>query len=433
VTTAVEFRDVSLAELDRDRICHFSLSRPLPGRPEPLTGPYAFEIEGSVLGRKQPVTAIDLRMDGDQVKQVPVNKRNPQLREEHPESANADVNGFRRSISALYFAPEFELSIEAVFADDSRVEVGRLRGSRAPLPSGPEGQLQPLMLTTLGRSGSTAVINLLAGHPQVVAYNPSWTETRVATYWISAFLAMAEPASYMRQVFPRGLSRDRLWWLGRGEPESRLEEDPATRQWLGSQSVEELAGLCRDRIESFYGQLAARTGRTTAPYFMEKSAAGPVPGLLDELYPNSREIVLVRDFRDMFCSMLSYEDGRGFGPPPGTTYDEHVATIGQRVDELRGYWRRRQQRALLVRYEDLVTNPDEVIERLLAFLDLDGNSLAASEMATRLAESRRALAHHRTTGTPEDSIGRWRRDLDPDRLELVEHAFRPALDAFGYS
>jgi hypothetical protein len=37
-----------------------------------------------------------------------------------------------------------------------------------------------------------------------------------------------------------------------------------------------------------------------------------------------------------------------------------------------------------------------------------------------------------TSETPEGSIGRWRRDLEPELAEACEEAFGGALEAFGY-
>ena len=53
-------------------------------------------------------------------------------------------------------------------------------------------------------------------------------------------------------------------------------------------------------------------------------------------------------------------------------------------------------------------------------------------MLRALAQERDRAAHHATTSSAEQSIGRWRNELDGDQQELAEHLFRPHLDALGY-
>jgi hypothetical protein len=429
----VEILDASVAELDRERLSHFSLAGPAPGAQDSVAGPYAFDLEGWVLGREERVTAVDLLYDGLLVQRIMLNTRNRELVEQHPDTANKGIHGFYRRVNALRLPPEFEIEIVALFPDKSRVKVGELRGTRSKLPSGSGGELQPLLITTLGRSGSTAIINLLSSHEQVVAYRPTETETRVASYWMDVFMALAEPPSYLRQLFPRDLSRG--WWLGGAEATPRLDDDPDTRRWLGVQSIEELATIARGRIEGFYRQLAPRVERPDAVYFTEKCqprVGMALPDLLGELYPGAREVVLVRDFRDMVCSMFSYKKGQAFAPKPGSTLDEHVHNLGISALSLLQNWKRRSGAAHLVRYEDIVLDPYPTVEALLSYLDLDAGSRSVEEMASVLSQSGQKLQHHRTTQGRDASIGRWRRDLDPDQLELVEREFGPALEGFGY-
>jgi Sulfotransferase family len=428
----VEILDVEAFEPVDDRLCHFSLTAPWPGAQQSAAGPYAFDFEGWALGKDERVALADLTVDRLTMQQVMLNSRDPELRDRHPESSNKGVQGFYRRVNALRLQTEFELGIDVILGDKTRVNVGRMSGTRSQLPPGPDSELQPLMITTLGRSGSTAIINLLSSHPEVVAYRPTETETRVASYWVDAFTALTEPASYLRQLFPNDLRRN--WWLGDAGITPRLDEDPDTRQWLAQVNVEELAALARGRIESFYRHLAPRVDRPDATYFVEKCqprAGLSTPALLDEIYPRAREIVLVRDFRDMICSMFSYKKGKAFAPKHGQTHEEHVHRLGLSAMSLYNNWRGRSQRAHLVRFEDWVRDPYPTVKALLEYLELDTGTRSVEDMVDVLTESGQKLDYHRTT-KQDSSIGRWQRDLDDEQLELVEGSFGPALEGFGY-
>ena len=49
-----------------------------------------------------------------------------------------------------------------------------------------------------------------------------------------------------------------------------------------------------------------------------------------ELYPHAKEVFLVRDFRDMALSILSFDERRGFagfGRPEGATDEEYMRGV----------------------------------------------------------------------------------------------------------
>ena len=119
----------------------------------------------------------------------------------------------------------------------------------------------PLIVTTLGRTGSTWLIHLLASHPAVTAYRPFSFEPRAATYWIDILTSLAEPASYTQQV--EGEVRyPAPWWLGSGtRMTSELLPDAELSRWLGSEHVTDLAAFAQQRIDAVYLRVAALGAR----------------------------------------------------------------------------------------------------------------------------------------------------------------------------
>ena len=158
------------------------------------------------------------------------------------------------------------------------------------------------------------LMRLLSSHPEVLSYRPHRFEQRIASYWIEALLALSDPASYLRGVTPQTVARqgveDRTWWLGIDAPVPWPLRDEAVQDWLGGEAVEALAETCQQRIDAVYETIATTTGATGEPFFAEKSTLR-VSSVAAELYPNGRELFLVRDFRDMVCSMLAFNEKRG--------------------------------------------------------------------------------------------------------------------------
>jgi hypothetical protein len=413
------------------------LDSPRGGDGGTVSDTYAFEISGWALGRDRPVAAVELvTQDDTGLWRIKPQVERPDVADAHPGVTGAREAGFYAPVSSLAMPSRFELTVRAVLDDDSRAEIATIRGRRAPMRPALDPRHKPLMITTVGRTGSTAFFSLLAQHPQILAYRPFAYETRVATYWVDVMRSLSEPSSYLRQLAPDANLSDRAWWLGMRAPVKRKIEDEGIQTWMGVNAVEALASFCQSRIEALYEEIAEYFDRREVVYFAERYVPTVVPYLMWEMYPQARELILVRDFRDMVASIMAFDAKRGFygfDRPPGESDADYVSRLGQRVTKrLLGSWKQRSDRAHLVRYEDLVRQPQETIERILEYLELDRDSEIVETMRRNLWERTDQTEQHRTTAAPEASIGRWRQDLSPELQRACEQSFGEALDEFGY-
>ena len=159
-----------------------------------------------------------------------------------------------------------------------------------------------------------------------------------------------------------------------------------------------------------------------------------------QAHPEARAVHMLRDGRDVVCSLLE----RGWLKASRPGHDEVGQAHGaharfwvepERRDEFASAseaaraawaWRchvtaalsaaaRHPERTLELRYEELTTDPGASAERLARHLGLDPQLLAAS-----LASAR------------DRSVGRWRRDLTPEQLDDVEREAGPLLRELGY-
>jgi hypothetical protein len=447
----VEITEVSLAELDGERLEGCVIESPRTGGDAAgnESDAYAFVIEGWALGREQPVKAVEVLHDGKLLWQLPTEIPRADVAERHPGIAHAQESGFYGPIGTLTVPPQFEFELRALLADGSHARIGVIRGRRAPLRSSFEAQVQPLMITTLGRTGCHLLMRTLSNHPRIASYRPYQYETKIATYWTEVLRSLSEPASYLRQLSHARNLNDRRWWLGTLGEDQAIEKqtrrtvprplpDPEIQHWMGTDSVETLAGFCQSRIEGLYREIGRHFGKPDLSYFVEKyHPSQRVPPLMWELFPNAREIILVRDFRDMVSSQFAFDAKRGFdgfGRRRSTTDSEHVERLAQRgVSGLLASWRERGDRAHLLRYEDLILSPRESVDGLLSYLDLERDDAAANGMIEALSERSDRNEWHRTTDDPKASIGRWQRDLSPELQRVCEQALGPILEQFGYA
>jgi hypothetical protein len=395
---------------------------------------FSISVQGWVLGPAGPPQAIQIGTELSGSARTPMNVKRADIAAKFPQISDSANSGFRTQVSLVPLPRRFDVGVRARFADGSVVKVATITGRREALVEEPdESLMRPLMITTLGRTGSTWAVRLLAQHPSIVAYRPFEYEPRITSYWAGVLMGLSEPASYFQ-----ALDSDSIvgpWWLGAGRlrPLPLRLIDAEIEDWFTGSSVERLARFGRTQIEAFYRIVAQLQARSDPTFFIEKTWPDAVPATVWDLYPNAREIVLVRDVRDMVCSMLAFNAKRGFNAfgRADAPSDEHfIRGLRNSVKRLIDSWRERASSVYLLRYEDLVLEPMRTIESVLKYLGIDIDEASAARMITEAATDRHE--GHRTASTPEESVGRWRNDLDAQQQALCMEAFGDLLPILGY-
>jgi len=278
-------------------------------------------------------------------------------------------------------------------------------------------------------------MRLLAEYPQIVAYKHHPYELRITKYWMHMLKVLAEPANHHQSANFNNFHANE-WYVGHNPFNTRPVIDrPEIGYWFGHTHVEQLVGFCQQSIEDFYHQVANTQHEIKPMYFAEKHVPDHIPWLIWQLYPHAREVFLVRDFRDMLCSMLAFNARRGymaFGRDRVESDEEHVRLLQSHVVSLLKAWQRRSTQAHLLHYEDLIIRPVETLSDLLEYLNLDATSSTIEEMIQRASKDTPTQHLHRTSPSPETSIGRWRQDLDHSLQVACQEAFGDVLKEFGY-
>ena len=217
------------------------------------------------------------------------------------------------------------------------------------------------MLTTMGRAGTTWTMRLLSEHPEIVVHRWHPYELRTARYWWHMFKTLSEPRDPHHSAQADHFQTNKQW-IGYNPfyPEP-IAVTPGLGEWMGRDYVEDLARFCQRSAEETYLRIAAGQGQTGVKYMAEKHRADNLPWLVWELYPKAKEIFLVRDFRDVYSSMLAFNQKfgrRAFGPSHIETDEEFANFLrNSTIRNLSRSWPKRQDRAHLIRYEDLITKP----------------------------------------------------------------------------
>jgi hypothetical protein len=338
---------------------------------------------------------------------------------------------FELAVDTLTFPTTFELDLSTAPPGRPRLPLATLRGSRAPLPPAPAGTLQPIVVNGMGRMGGTWLVRLLGEHPDVVAYRPFEVEPRVLSYWIDVLLTANSPPSQIQRLAAHTVAT-RLWWTGNGGGPGAIEwVDEAVSAQLGRAAVADLSGLVHRRVDGFYRAAATATPR----FFVEKCTPRPAAiRLAGELFHELKEIVMIRDPRDVFTSTLMFTStGPSTAFRRGSKSDEEfLLAAHRRAVDVAEQCRARAGALKVVRYEQLKREPIETLTALLDWLTLDARTSVASEMLATASQETPQMRAHRTSRNAEDSIGRWERDLPPWLRDRVAEVFADLLPELGY-
>ena len=228
------------------------------------------------------------------------------------------------------------------------------------------------------------------------------------------------------------------WWLG---TERRLLPFPVVdsdmEQWLGESYVTRLLSICKGSIDAFYEQVATLQSKDEAHYFAEKLLPGTFgQQKLSEIYREPLRCFSSEIFATWFapCSRGPEAGTKAFDHANPTTYEDYMRWVKPEIDPLIESWKETSSSSsLFLRYEDLLLEPCRTLTSLFSALRLDASDAVVDQT---LGDASRLLPHeqrsHRTTATPEKSIGRWKRELDTEMQGVSKEVLGEALATFGY-
>jgi hypothetical protein len=225
------------------------------------------------------------------------------------------------------------------------------------------------------------------------------------------------------------------WWLGSPLMFNSNPPQDELLHYLHGTCVEAISDFGLRQIDGLYRHLSAAQRRERTPrYFVEKYVPRIERMTLRNLCPKAKEIVLVRDPRDVICSALAFNKKRGyqsFGREAVQSDEEYVRWFRGSVEALANLLDSPVRPAHLLRYEELIRSPREGLKALFQFLELDFSDATIDHILQERSEE--VLKDHRTTATPQDSIGRWEADFTPEMKAAAREALDPLLLRLGYA
>lgn len=437
----IEITDIELLPFDRELVLEFSLDTPVVGS---TSDALSLDISGWALGVGRKILSIEVSSHGQPLRLIPVNIPREDVQTIYPVQPHALSSGFAGQMGILGAPRDFNLVLNAVLRGEGkderiRVPVAAIKG-RHQLGEHLPAKRQPLMLTGIGRSGTTWMMRLLSAHPELVTIEQHPYEVRPAVYWMHLLKVLTDPADHARSTIPDGFENF-VQSIGQNpynhpryfEP---FAEPAKIREAFGVNYLSEVENLCKRSVETVYDAVAADQGKSDVKYFAEKQLPSHVQSIFWEMYEDPREIILVRDFRDVLCSARAFNEKRNivaFGRERAKDEEEWIRNMANRgVRRLLNAWQERSSRAYLLHYEDLILRPKETLISVFEYLGIDSSDKAVNKIIKTTSIDNNDAKGHRTSQDPKKSVGRWRTELDPRLKEIAKEAMGEVLSELGY-
>ncbi|MDE1148065.1 MAG: sulfotransferase [Azospirillaceae bacterium] len=284
-----------------------------------------------------------------------------------------------------------------------------------------QGRPNLLLMTTMGRSGGTMVMEKIGTNPEVILADVYPYETRVLAYYAAAYRALISPADHSNSINPDDLMKSNLR-LGfnpyfHSDQEWRYDQPEFMYDFFEITAARHLAQSFRDLVSEYYERRATLVGKKPR-YFIEKCGVDdPARHIGRAIFPDARELVLLRHPRDVICSQMAFWGSDFHGALMGMA----VATEAMMLIKQSG-----RSDTFFVRYEDIIATPDVCANDVARFLGV--GTPINFESSGR--EGIRAV--HATTKSAADSVSRWRKDLNAFQISECRRVLGKYEEYFGY-
>lgn len=270
------------------------------------------------------------------------------------------------------------------------------------------------------RSGTTLLRSILHQHPHVVVPPES---TFIWDLWPIYKRVRSWPDDKAKQ-FAKDLRLDprfKFWDIDEKLLLEKLSNLPETSTY---------AEVCQHVLSSYTNNEVEHDGSEMwlgdkNPVYVEY-----VPFLL-QLYPKARFVCIVRDYKDSLASIWP----TGFE----ARWTAGICHKWVRCYEDLQHWREKLPEQFdTIRYEDLVTQPREILEPILKNFQLNWNdellefNKTTGKTLQDIDGSARAFVQNLDQPLNSKSIGRWKQELSPTMVKIADDICVKTAAKFGY-
>ena len=280
----------------------------------------------------------------------------------------------------------------------------------------------PVIVTAPGRSGTTLVMKMLSSSPEISISGDYPFEVKTFAHYAYAFNILSSPRERGTTANTNTLSLDSKcigpnWSFALDDVSLKNNQvEPLIQHFRGTVPSTFRVAF-RDLILDYYKSVAIANGLSSPRYFAEKNndVQRYPREFIQDLFPGRRELVLIRDPRDLFVSRRQFFN----------SMDENASIQTIICHELSRLQQLHSDALLFVKYEDLIFNFRSEADRIGEFLGVPSAPFYGADVLEMFSV-------HGTAASPRESVGRWRNELNNEERTMIERSCGPFLQQFGY-
>jgi hypothetical protein len=171
-------------------------------------------------------------------------------------------------------------------------------------------------------------------------------------------------------------------------------------------------------------------------FWVEKTTSSEIYALeIKKWFPRAKFIHILRDPRDNWSSMLSGWDKRYDSYNPSKKYlinsmiERGKLGFQMAIDNTINIG---NDSYLVIKYEDLVTNPIEIMKKISNFLCISYSEILLSPTTFGLSWNGNNFSGMDFNGISANSVGKWKSRITEADAMLIEYYFYDSMKKFGY-
>jgi sulfotransferase family protein len=282
-----------------------------------------------------------------------------------------------------------------------------------------ESMIRPILLTSTGRSGSSAMMEYFENHDEIIVAGRHPFEVKLIEYYSLALRTLVSEADNVRSTHADTMvDHARRFSIGFNPFHDPGYSIPnvSFHDYFDHTTPGVIKDAFKRLIEEYYKVVGSAKNCSNVHLFAEKIHPSPLFRKVAEImFPAVYEIALIRDPRDIVCSYKSFWS---------SPLRESIAVLKEQLEYLVTFKNPKTDNRVFIRYEDMITDVESALAKVNRFLGIRDSSATACVRKYRL--------DHGTSPDAGASVQRWRRELNSEEAKICNVEFAAFLDAFGY-
>ncbi|MGB9641319.1 MAG: sulfotransferase family protein, partial [Anaerolineales bacterium] len=291
---------------------------------------------------------------------------------------------------------------------------------------------QPIFICGHPKSGTTLLMALLDSHPQLIVYPAETVFFRGLLPRLRG-LDSSEKLSLAKRFLLHFFDNSSPLIKDKAIQEIPVELTKYIQYAQSCQLMDNLLSMDKLRHDGdllsaavlAFGEVAQKITPETR-YWVEKTPYNEY--FAEQIYDwwhSARCIHVVRDPRDNYTTYRRKH--------PNLTPERFTRSwITSLKAGLQNQKRFGSERYLIIKYEELTQNPEQVITQMVRFLEIEDNPSLRQPTKNGVLWQGNSMFNERFSGISARPLGRWKSDLDPADVSLIETACRKWMKLFDY-